>query len=70
MAGITIVGVGMVGLPTGILASAFSNEQRLRREKSAALVEAALHDGEIDHEEQRRSISIRRVKATVASGTV
>jgi len=51
---ITIVGVGMVALPAGILASAFSNELRLRREKYATLVEAALRDGEIDREEQRK----------------
>jgi voltage-gated potassium channel len=50
---ITIVGVGMVALPAGILASAFSNELRLRREKYATLVEAALRDGEIDREEQQ-----------------
>jgi len=51
---ITIVGVGMVALPAGILASAFSNELRLRREKYATLVEAALRDGGIDREEQSR----------------
>ncbi len=50
---ITIVGVGMVALPAGILASAFSDELRQRREAYAALVEAALQDGEIGHEEQR-----------------
>lgn len=50
---ITIVGVGMVALPAGILASAFSDELRQRREAYAALVEEALQNGEIDTAEQR-----------------
>lgn len=50
---VTIVGVGMVALPAGILASAFSDELRQRREQYAAMVKKALHDGEIDHEEER-----------------
>ena len=51
---ITIVGVGMVALPAGILASAFSNELRLRREEYADMVEAALRDGKINRDEQQK----------------
>lgn len=50
---VTIVGVGMVALPAGILASAFSDELRQRREQYAAMVKEALLDGEIDHAEER-----------------
>jgi len=57
---VTVVGVGMVALPAGILASAFSDELRQRREKYAQLVEVALEDGEIDHIEKRELAQTRR----------
>ena len=57
---VTIIGVGIVALPAGILASAFSDELRHRREQYADLVEAALEDGEIDHEEERELALTRR----------
>jgi voltage-gated potassium channel len=57
---VTVVGVGMVALPAGILASAFSDELRQRREKYAELVEEALLDGEIDHHEERELAQTRR----------
>ena len=57
---VTVVGVGMVALPAGILASAFSDELRQRREKYAKLVEVAMEDGEIDHQEQRELAQTRR----------
>lgn len=50
---VTIVGVGMVALPAGILASAFSDELRLRREQYASMVDDALLDGVINQEEER-----------------
>lgn len=51
-AAITVVGVGMVALPAGILASAFSERIRLREDLFRAVVERALADGEISREEQ------------------
>lgn len=51
---VTIVGVGMVALPAGILASAFSDELRQRREQYATMVDKALLDGVIDQNEERQ----------------
>ncbi|HID82793.1 MAG TPA: ion transporter [Chromatiales bacterium] len=51
---VTIVGVGMVALPAGILASAFSDELRQRREQYATMVDEALQDGVIDQHEERQ----------------
>jgi voltage-gated potassium channel len=50
---VTVVGVGMVALPAGILASAFSDEVHQRREQYADMVDAALQDGVIDPREQQ-----------------
>jgi voltage-gated potassium channel len=49
---IMIIGVGMVALPAGILASAFSEQVRLRREQYEDLAEEALGDGIITAQEQ------------------
>ncbi len=49
---IMIIGVGMVALPAGILASAFSEQLRLRREQYEDLAEEALGDGIITPQEQ------------------
>jgi len=57
---ITIVGVGMVALPAGILASAFSDELRRRREEYLVEVEEALEDGHLSHGEQRKLASMRK----------
>ncbi|MBT8116325.1 MAG: ion transporter [Gammaproteobacteria bacterium] len=51
-ASITIVGVGMVALPAGILASAFSDEMRKRREQFMLHVDEALEDGYVSNQEQ------------------
>ena len=48
---IMVVGVGMVALPAGILASAFSEHSRKRREDYADLVDSALEDGELSPDE-------------------
>jgi len=44
-AGITVIGVGMVALPTGILASGFAQQLRLRSEEFESKAKAALDDG-------------------------
>lgn len=50
---IMIIGVGMVALPAGILASAFSEQSRKRREDYADQVDTALEDGELTQDELR-----------------
>lgn len=44
---IIFVGVGLVALPTGIIASGFANNFRRQRVRYEALVDAALDDGEL-----------------------
>lgn len=51
-ASITVMGVGMVALPAGILASAFSEQIRLREDLYRQVVDQALADGEITREEE------------------
>lgn len=51
-AAITVVGVGMVALPAGILASAFSEQLRLRESMYAELVDDAYKDGMLDEDER------------------
>lgn len=50
-AGVMIVGVGMVALPTGILASTFADELHRRREDFREVVDSALDDGLITEDE-------------------
>lgn len=50
---ITLVGMGMVALPAGILASAFSDQLQQRRERYRAQLDFALEDGVITEQEQR-----------------
>ena len=52
-ASISVVGVGMVALPTAILASAFSEQLRLRSQQYSTKVDNALEDGVLDSEEQK-----------------
>jgi len=59
-ASITIIGVGMVALPTGILASAFTAEMRKRREVFRSHVDRALADGSLSNQEQLRLENQRR----------
>ena len=68
-ASITIVGVGMVALPAGILASAFSEELRKRRQEFMTHVDKVLEDGRLSVQEQlsiesqRRSLGIEKDEA-------
>ncbi len=48
---ISIIGIGMVALPAGILASAFSEQLHIRREKYRDQVNDALSDGVLTHGE-------------------
>ena len=48
---ITVVGLGMVALPTGILASGFAQQLRVRADEYKASAEKALDDGILTHQE-------------------
>jgi voltage-gated potassium channel len=48
---VTILGIGMVALPSGILASAFSEQMRRKRESLQWIIDDAMEDGEIDSRE-------------------
>jgi voltage-gated potassium channel len=48
-----VLGVGMIALPAGLLASGFSEQMRIRREEYREAVEKALEDGAIDKREKR-----------------
>ena len=69
---ITIVGVGLVSLPAGIIASGFTEQLRLRRERFQSEVEKLLHDdGDLsarDMEEldaDRKELGINRDRANL-----
>ncbi|GAB6040992.1 ion transporter [Endothiovibrio diazotrophicus] len=49
---ITVIGVGMVALPSGILASGFAEQMRRRRDEYAKRVHEVLEDGHISQEER------------------
>ena len=59
---VTIVGIGMVALPSGILASAFSEQMRRKRESLQLVIDDALVDGNIDDKEHN---SIRETGASL-----
>jgi len=59
---VTIVGIGMVALPSGILASAFSEQMRRKRESLQLVIDDALLDGSIDDQEHN---SIREIGASL-----
>lgn len=48
-----VLGVGMIALPAGVLASGFSEQMRIRREEYREAVERALEDGAISRRERR-----------------
>ena len=56
---IMVLGIGMVALPAGILASAFSEQMRLRRQEYEELAEEALEDGLITQQEQQQLAAAR-----------
>jgi voltage-gated potassium channel len=67
---ITIIGVGMVALPTGILASGYSTQSQLRSERYQLETKKALQDGVItdaerQHLDEQRS-NIAMSKSTAA----
>ncbi len=57
--GVMIVGIGMVALPAGILASAFSQQLHQRHEDYKEYVDDALEDGEVTLEERAELENIR-----------
>jgi voltage-gated potassium channel len=57
--GVMVIGVGMVALPTAILASAFSEQLRRRREEYQEMVDVALHDGIVTTAERSELERIR-----------
>jgi voltage-gated potassium channel len=48
-----VLGVGMIALPAGVLASGFSEAMRIRREEYREAVERALEDGQLSRSERR-----------------
>jgi voltage-gated potassium channel len=58
-AAITVVGIGMVALPAGILASAFSEQLRQREKIYEEVVQRAYEDGVVDEEEERELKEMR-----------
>ncbi len=67
---ITVVGVGLVSLPAGIIASGFTEQLRMRRERFQSEVEQLIQeDGELTHEDishleqDRQELGINRDKA-------
>ena len=57
---IMIIGIGMVALPTAILASAFSDQLRNRREEYQDMVDVALEDGIVSAPERSELEHIRK----------
>ena len=53
-AAISIIGIGMVALPAGILSSGFSQQLRLRRQEYRSKVKDALADGRLSYEDVRQ----------------
>ncbi|MCB1686127.1 MAG: ion transporter, partial [Pseudomonadales bacterium] len=57
---ITLIGVGMVALPAGILASSFSEQLRRQRETYSSHIASALSDGVVDAEEAKALEDLRQ----------
>lgn len=56
---ITVVGLGMVALPTGILASGFAHQLRMRSEQYQNKADEALDDGELSSSELKELEELR-----------
>jgi voltage-gated potassium channel len=56
---ITVIGIGMVALPAGILASGFSDQMRRRRESFNEKIASALEDGMLSSAEQDELETLR-----------
>jgi len=54
-----VLGVGMIALPAGVLASGFSEQMRQRRQEYREAVERALEDGNITRRERRHLDNVR-----------
>lgn len=54
-----VIGVGLVALPAGVLASGFSEQLRMRREEYQHRVERALQDGRLTRRERRSLEELR-----------
>ena len=65
---ITVVGVGMVALPTGILASAFSEQLRLRTNKYERVADKVYEDGILTADE-KEELELLREELGIAKGT-
>lgn len=60
LGGITaVIGVGLVALPAGVLASGFSEQMRIRREAYQHRVERALQDGRLTRRDRRSLEELR-----------
>jgi voltage-gated potassium channel len=57
---ITVLGLGMVALPTGILASAYTEQLRRRSERYRRSADRALEDGELSEEEVAELEALRK----------
>jgi voltage-gated potassium channel len=57
-----VLGVGMIALPAGVLASGFSEQMRIRREEYREAVERALEDGGSINRRERRLLDDTRVR--------
>lgn len=57
---VTVMGIGMVALPTGILASGFAAELRRRQKRYAVELSHALEDGIVDDGEREQLESLSR----------
>ena len=58
--GITLIGVGMVALPAGILASSFSEQLRLHRQQWQDQLATAMEDGLVDRSEMQQLEALRQ----------
>jgi len=57
---ITVISIGMVALPAGILASGFSEQLRQRREQFSDRLDTAWEDGVVTSDEQRELEGLRQ----------
>jgi len=57
---ITVIGIGMVALPTGILASGYAQQVRLRSNQYEAKADQALDDGILSHSEKSGLEALRK----------
>ncbi|KAF7774376.1 voltage-gated potassium channel [Pseudoalteromonas citrea] len=56
---ITLLSMGMVAIPTGLLASSFAEQLRKRRDAFNEAILHSLHDGELDEQERQHLEALR-----------